>query len=944
MKKLKYLLLIILILPIIGIVSACQSSVIIVGGIEYPTTSSDQFEFDWLKGEITKFVGTDKDVVVPSRINGRKVVSIGEYAFNEAKIDSVILPDTITNIGMSAFRTSTVKSVYLPDSVKDLGEAVFFECRNLTNIVLPQNLTYINNSMFAFCDSLTNESFSIPNSVSVIGSNVFNNCQSLTSIQLPDGLQKIGENAFNECSNLESIVVPQNVTVIESRVFNNCSKLRDVQLSSNLKIINNDAFNGCISLEKIDFPSTLTSIGSYAFNNCEKLYDIFIPSSVTNISEYAFSGCVLLTDIILSNNVNYVGLGAFSGCTNLTIFCEAESQPATWDINWNISNCTVVWRFSPENSLVYALNESGTGYIVTGGESGRFMTKITIPDTYEGLPVVEIGHSAFLNYTSLNEVIIPSSIVRINVGAFNGCISLKEVKLPNGIQQMDDGVFAGCTNLRKVNIPTSLMVIDAAMFGYCTSLSEITIPTNIQGIGPDAFLGCSSLKQIIIPDSVTIIKENAFKGCSLLTTLSIPQSVSTILEGAFSDCTGLLDVVINCDSNSTFEQNIFANSNENLNIYCSVSSKPTLWDNNWNPDNRNVVWNCNFVNLNYTLNEKGNGYKLSGTNESRTIKKIVTPLVYNNLPVTEIAESGFENALMDSFVILRNIKTIGDSALSNCMYLHEIMIPNSVENIAPNFIYASILNSISVEESNKVYDSRNNCNAIIKTATNELIKGCDNTVIPNNITSFADYSFNGCDIKTLTISSSVVYIGKSAFSRCDKLESIVVEEGNKVYNSNNNCNAIIETASQKLVKGCDNTIIPYGVKIIGENAFAGCSFTTINIPSTVTIIEDGAFYSCLNLTNIDISHVTNIGGGAFIACFKLENVVLSDNLQSIGTMAFKFCDLTRVTLPITVTTIESQAFDNNSSLYIYCEANSKPSGWADDWASGNENVIFGYIS
>ena len=98
---------------------------------------------------------------------------------------------------------------------------------------------------------------------------------------------------------------------------------------------------------------------------------------------------------------------------------------------------------------------------------------------------------------------------------------------------------------------------------------------------------------------------------------------------------------------------------------------------------------------------------------------------------------------------------------------------------------------------------------------------------------------------SVTIGNSVTSIGNAAFANCRGLESISVESGNTKYDSRNNCNAIIETATNTLIYGCKNTIIPYSVTTIGYSAFYGCSgLTSVTIPNSVTSISDYAFYGC----------------------------------------------------------------------------------------------------
>ena len=181
-----------------------------------------------------------------------------------------------------------------------------------------------------------------------------------------------------------------------------------------------------------------------------------------------------------------------------------------------------------------------------------------------------------------------------------------------------------------------------------------------------------------------------------------------------------------------------------------------------------------------------------------------------------------------------------------------------------------------------------------------------------------DNAFSGCDsLTSITIPNSVTSIGAEAFSGCESLTSIRVESGNTVYDSRGNCNAIIETATNTLLYGCQNTIIPNSVTSIGAEAFSACSgLTSITIPSGVTSIGEGAFAACSNLTSIEIpSSVTSIGNDAFSACSSLTSINIPSGVTSIGNMAFSHCrSLTSINIPSSVTSIDGFAFQHCSSL------------------------------
>ena len=234
------------------------------------------------------------------------------------------------------------------------------------------------------------------------------------------------------------------------------------------------------------------------------------------------------------------------------------------------------------------------------------------------------------------------------------------------------------------------------------------------------------------------------------------------------------------------------------------------------------------------------------------------------------------------------------------------------------FSGCSSLTQIVVGEGNPIYDSRDNCNAIIETASNTLLYGCQNTIIPHSVTSIGDGAFDGrTSLTSIVLPNSVTSIGREAFSGCFGLTQIVVEEGNPIYDSRDNCNPIIETASNTLLYGCQNTIIPHSVTSIGDGAFDGCiSLTSIVLPNSVTSIGGEAFSGCSGLTSITIPNsVTSIGEYAFHGCSGLTSITIPNSVTSIGNDAFYGCSgLTSITIPHSVTSIGEYVFDGCSGL------------------------------
>ena len=177
-------------------------------------------------------------------------------------------------------------------------------------------------------------------------------------------------------------------------------------------------------------------------------------------------------------------------------------------------------------------------------------------------------------------------------------------------------------------------------------------------------------------------------------------------------------------------------------------------------------------------------------------------------------------AILSSFTVDGNeyaVTSIGSSAFYN-NYLRSVTIPESVVRIGDKAFQQTRLTTVN---------------------------------IPESVTVIGEQAFQSCDLTSLIIPKSVTSIGADAFFACEYLTDIMVASGNTTYDSRNNCNAIIETASNTLITGCYKTIIPASVTTIGSGAFYGCSgLTSINIPAGVTTIGYGAFQSCSGLTSI----------------------------------------------------------------------------------------------
>lgn len=542
-------------------------------------------------------------------------------------------------------------------------------------------------------------------------------------------------------------------------------------------------------------------------------------------------------------------------------------------------------------------------------------------------------------------------VVEIDECTFKGCTGLTSVSIPSSVG-IGMGAFYGCSSLQTVILPYSLTYISKAMFSGCSSLQSITLPSSLTSIGEDAFYRCSSLQSITLPNTLTSIGKCAFSGCSGLHSITLPNRLTSIGEHAFSSCSGLSTLIFKADKcESVGEDWLKGTPITNVTVEEGVQVIP-----------RNFLRDCATVtSLAFPNSATTIGaYAFSGSGlTSITIPNSVHAIGFCALDCPYLDTLSFNGTRFEQYPgydwsnWFGNPDIIYNDSTTNTFNL---IIGNAVTSV-PHQLFHNGYEHISVDPNNQRYDSRDNCDAIIESSSNNLFMGCKSTIIPNTVVSIGEEAFRECvGLSSITIPNSVTSIKDRSFYRCKSLSSISIPDsvtfiGNQVFYgcsglrevyfnatncgegsfSNLNITSMIigenvKTIPRNFVSDCKSltaVTIPGSVTTIGENAFSGCDgLASVIIPQTVESINK-SFTNCSRLTTVYWNAENASGSSVFSNCPNLTTLHIGSDVKEIGTNIFKGCTGVHLVVAMgpTPATLVGNAFGDladNSILMVSC--------------------------
>ena len=795
------------------------------------------------------------------------------------------------------------------------------------------------------------------------------NNKNLVSVVLPETLQEIECGAFSGCSKLKTIILP----FVGASKDGGSSASGDTLLGY---IFGENEYKGSVEVEQKFGKSNLET----------KIY--YMPQTLTEVTVLggnlyygAFSGCRSLTDVILKDENTLVGPNAFMNSNeNLSLYCEFdESISNKWDKDWKSEELKIIWNwYVADNGVSYALKD-GEATII---KQTKFNDNvITVPShiMHNGsFEVVAIGESAFNQCTSLTSVIIPSSVKSIGNSAFKDCSNLEEVTFEKDSELIDIGkyAFSGCSNLKSIEIPIETTSIDDYAFQKCTSLENIEFDdtSKLKSIGTYAFEDCNNIMFITIPIGVTSIDGYAFSGCNALTIKCLEseeQSDWSVNWNQISkDSDSKYPVIWDCKNNDVADDgNIYFKASNGIKLALKDGVATVV---------RQPILTRGYIELSEECEyDDGTSYYLN-----------------------YIADSAFEGCVnLTSISIPSSIKEIGADAFKDCQEMKSddlkgligvhitdiaswcaIEFGNSYSNplfYAHNLILNdSLVTTLIIPEDISVSDyAFYNCTSLLCVS---YAPEAQNSV------SIGANAFYGCNgLISVYIPSYVMSIGENAFSGSSSL-TIYCEVQSK---PNSGWHSTWISGDMKVVWGQNNTtkdkIYDYvihndkvyltkykgterdieipstidgkDVVYFGEIFKNNKTITSIEIPINITTISPAAFINCSSLRsiNVDLGNISYASqDGILYNKEKTEfihipkdirgEIKIPFGIKSIGNTAFSGCSsLTSILIPVGVISIVEKAFYGCSSLTIYCEVQSKPSGWNSNWISSDMKVVWG---
>ena len=872
--------------------------------------------------------------------------SIGNYAFANTALTKATIKAGI-EYGDSVYSNSPIETATIEHGVTTVPNNVFQNCTSLTEINIPNTVTYIGASAFNGCTLLNSVTFE-PNGTEELtySTSVFQGTTSLATITLPArshfaGLSGSGSNAnFFAQSALEEVYLEDgiNMETISANFFYSCTNLKSFTVPKSVKEIGASAFYNCISLTSLTFEdggteglriNDWTASMTMAANNLTELH---FPARLTYLGAYFI-----------------YNLGGLQ-----TVTFENGTEPLTIG-NSNFYNTTANPSALTTLELPDNLKSVGTNFLY----NAALLTSVELPDNLE-----TIGNYSFSGCSSLTEIHFGPKLSSYSTGltgsspasTFENTTSLRAFtvdpaneyftakdgalydknmttlllyakakegpfEVPNTVTMISAKAFAGTTGLTKLTFeaggdPLTIYNTSSTTYSpfYQSSIQYIKLPARIDKIADYLFYYCQSLKEVELEDgcNITEIGKYAFYYCSSLESFTVPGTVTTIGATAFYRCSSLRDL-------------IFEDGTADLTFAAATSYSYATFGYSGIV---NIMLPARLTTL--------------GAYAFYNAMSLETVAFEEGAKLTTFGTAIFQNSSLRSIVIPDSVTSLGTNTFNNCTALTSVTLPanwNDTFNVNI-FTNCSSLAVLKIADSNAKYKTVDNV-LYDKDMTTLYHYPAGKTTsvftIPSTVTTIGANAFSsrsGTSLTTtyiaptyltkLIIPTSVTTINNYAFSDMPVLKEVEFIGGsaNALKISGNyvfaNCRAL------------ESVILPTRLSSIGTYLFAACtSLSSVTFENNKTNMSafggNYMFQYCTALKSFTFPEgVTSISGTYLFAGSTatastpqsgLESIVIPAGIKSLSNYMFQNCSkLTSVTLPESLTSLGTYAFYNCSAL------------------------------
>ena len=815
---------------------------------------NDSFETASVSGATTSESENVGDIAIPSMVyyNGKfyNVTSIRSFAAFQASIDDLFIPASITGIVEYAFAYGGYMSTATFEKTKGWFDGV-------GNAIDSARLEDPSTAPSVISEKYANGMYRVPTT---------DEYPKLTFSEFNDSVESCSVSAASTTISGE-ITIPQRVCYnqkiyyvyrIVDNGFKNCKSITNIDLTdaSYIKTIGASAFQDCTRLSSVTIGTSLKYIPEYCFAGCTALKSITIPSGILEIGKYAFSGTMLTSATFedteswcCRNGTNTITSITVTNASTNAIYLKSTYVAYSWERVAQVSTFTD-FKFSNYDSTAKTCSVAASGTSISGDIRIPGRVKYYNSGVYE---VKEIVAQGFKDCSKVTGIYIPSTINSIGNYAFSGT-SLETIEVALGNSTYKSVGPSGRETNSIIEISTNTLILGC---------KNTIIDSSVIKIGYGAFRG-QLVENITIPENVKIIDEWAFYQTSQLNSVNVMGAVE-IKYGAFAE--SAIQSIYLPSTLVVIEERAFMNSFEinNVVIPASVANIGVNAFATSDPQRSSALTSVRF--------EKQNDW-YAGTTSALNLSNSTTNATYLTGTYKDYEwvrkESAYSSLTFTNYN--SSAKTCSVKAKSTSIF-GQIVIPNKV-------YYSGSVYTVTKIDVEGFKDCANVTSVIIPSTVTELgvrsFQSCkmSSLTLIEGLKIINDDALKATNIESLYIPSTVTSI-ITAFVDNPQLSKMEVDGANTTYYSSGNC--IIEKSNMKVVGGCYNSQIPYGVKIIGAWAFSGKhTLTSITLPSTVTRIEKAAF-GWSALTSITIpANVTFIQGQVFAGCTQLSSVTFKN--------------------------------------------------------------------